>query len=487
MKSSDLLLLMPEIILAVGAMVALMVGVFTKGVLSARLTLTVSLAVMVLALVALWSSGQNQLVLDPFNGLLRLDGFGLYVKSLCLIGGAMALLMGWQWLERESLGRFEIPVLVVIAILGMWLMADAHNLLSLYVGLELQSLCLFVLAAINRDHRESSEAGLKYFLLGALSSGLLLYGASLIYGATGSLGFTEIAAAVKGMGAASLSLGLLMGMVLVISGLAFKISAVPFHMWTPDVYQGSPTPVTGFFAVAPKVAAMAPLVRLLVGPFAEMQESWQQIIILMAVASMVLGAFAAITQNSIKRLLAYSSIANMGYGLIGLAVGTVDGIAGLLLYLSIYAVMTVGAFGVILLLRRGGTSLDRLSDLAGLSKHHPKTAFALAVFMFSMAGIPPLAGFFGKYFIFLSAIDAGFYVLAVVGVLSSVVAAYYYLRIVKIIYFDEARSSFEAPGRIQSWVVGVAVVLIVGYFLLPNGLINQTRAAAAPLFKTEAE
>ncbi|MCX8500694.1 MAG: NADH-quinone oxidoreductase subunit N, partial [Alphaproteobacteria bacterium] len=391
MNPSDLLPLLPEITLAIGGMVALMVGVFMSSEGAARRSLIVSLVVMVLAGIFLWSSGAHESGALPFNGLLRQDGFGVFVKSLCLIGGGISLLMGWQWLEAESLGKFEIPVLVVFSILGMWLMVDANSLLSLYVGLELQSLCLFVLAAINRENRESAEAGLKYFLLGALSSGLLLYGASLVYGTTGSLGFTEIAAFVKSVTTdpSALPISLLIGMILVISGLAFKISAVPFHMWTPDVYEGSPTPVTGFFAVAPKVAAMALLVRILLGPFAEMQHAWHQIILLLTLLSMLLGAFAAITQSSIKRLLAYSSIANMGYAMIGLTVGTSDGIASLLLYLAIYAVMTIGAFGTILLLRRGGVSLDRLSDLAGLGRHHPKTAFALAVFMFSMTGIPP--------------------------------------------------------------------------------------------------
>ena len=489
MNPSDLLLLLPEIILAVGGMVALMVGVFMKGDRAARGSLMVSLAVLALAGIFLWSFGSSDSILLPFNGLLRQDGFGIFVKSLCLIGGGFTLLMGWQWLEAESLGKFEVPVLVVFSILGMWLMVDANSLLSLYVGLELQSLCLFVLAAIHRENRASAEAGLKYFLLGALSSGLLLYGASLVYGATGSLGFAEIATFVKPLATnpSALPIGMLVGMILVISGLAFKISAVPFHMWTPDVYEGSPTPVTSFFAVAPKVAAMALLVRILLGPFAEMHESWHQIILLLTLLSMVLGAFAAITQSSIKRLLAYSSIANMGYAMIGLTVGTSDGIASLLLYLAIYAVMTIGAFGTILLLRRGGVSLDRLSDLAGLGRHHPKTALALAIFMFSMTGIPPLAGFFGKYFVFLAAIQAGAYVLAVVGVLTSVVAAYYYLRIVKIIYFDEARGSCEAPGRVQSWVVGLAAVLVVGYFLYPNGLIDRARAAASPLFPKVTE
>ena len=489
LQTADFIKLIPELILAIGAMVLLMVGAFggkTKLVLG--LTLAMLLAVLiVLCLGHPFAQVPSEVL--AFGGLVQIDGFGWFVKILTLIGTGLVLLMGWNWLEREALGKYEVLVVATLALLGMFIMIDANSLMTLYIGLELQSLSLYILAAFNRDQRQSSEAGLKYFLLGALSSGLLLYGISMIYGTVGGLSFGEITkfshefiATTQTGETAAMPLGLLVGLILVICGLAFKISAVPFHMWTPDVYEGSPAPITALFAVAPKLAAMVPLVRLLVGPFGEWHQQWQQIIMVLAVASMVLGAFAAINQTSIKRLLAYSSIANMGYSLIGLAVGNVAGISSLLIYLTIYMVMTVGAFGCILSLRRNGKPLDQMSDLAGLAKFHPKTAFALTIFMFSMTGIPPLAGFFGKFYVFLAAIQAGYYPLAIIGVLTSVVAAYYYLRIVKLVYFDEAKSAMEPVNHTLGWVTAATASLVVLFFLVPNPLIQLANLVTMPLF-----
>ena len=375
------------------------------------------------------------------------------MKVLALIGSAVAIVMSIGYARAQKFERFEYPVLIVIATLGMMMMISANDLIAVYLGLELQSLALYVIAAINRDSVRSTEAGLKYFVLGALSSGMLLYGASLVYGFTGTTTFAGIAAA---LGGGTPSLGLVFGLVFLIAGLAFKISAVPFHMWTPDVYEGAPTPVTAFFAAAPKVAAMALFVRVVVSPFAPITPDWQQILSFIAIASMVLGAFAAIGQRNIKRLMAYSSIGHMGYALVGLAAGTEAGVQGVIIYITIYLAMTLGAFACILSMRRREGMVYEISDLAGLSKTHPIMAFMLAVIMFSLAGIPPLAGFFAKFYVFLAAIESGLYVLAVIGVVASVVGAFYYLRIVKIMYFDDPATSFEPMPTELRVVLGVS-------------------------------
>jgi NADH-quinone oxidoreductase subunit N len=356
---------------------------------------------------------------------------------------------------------------------------SANDLISLYIGLELQSLSLYVVASFRRDSRRSSEAGLKYFVLGALSSGMLLYGASLIYGFAGTTSFDGLATLFKGLGGEGSSVGLVVGLVFVISGLAFKVSAVPFHMWTPDVYQGAPTPVTAFFAVAPKIAAIALFVRVLMGPFGVMIGDWQQVVIVLSAASMVLGAFAAIWQTNIKRLMAYSSIGHVGYALIALAAGTEAGVRGVLVYMAIYLAMNVGTFCCILAMRRTGRMVEGIDDLAGLARTHPMVAMALAAMMFSMAGIPPLAGFFGKFYIFVAAIDAGLIPLAVIGVLTSVVGAFYYLRIIKIMYFEEPVDAFDGklPGEVRA--VLVAATLFVMFFSLRPGLIVDGAAVAA--------
>jgi NADH-quinone oxidoreductase subunit N len=372
-------------------------------------------------------------------------------------------------------------VLVLFATLGMLLMISANDMLALYLGLELQSLSLYVVAAFRRDHLRSSEAGLKYFVLGALSSGMLLYGISLIYGFAGTTSFPALAAEFSG--GDDVPIGLIVGIVFLAAGLAFKISAVPFHMWTPDVYEGAPTPVTAFFATAPKVAAVALIVRVMMGPFGDLVDQWQQIIWFISVASMILGALAAISQTNIKRLMAYSSIGHIGYALIGLAAGTQDGVNGILLYITIYVVMNLGTFACILCMRQKDVMVERIEDLKGLSKTNPAMAMALAIFMFSMAGIPPLVGFFGKFYVFLAAIEAGLYVLAVVGVLSSVVGAYYYLRIVKLMYFDDPIEAFDRPiGREMGVILAGTSLLIVVLTVGIAPLLDGTAMAAASLF-----
>ena len=404
------------------------------------------------------------------------------MKWLVFIGSALAIVMSFGYNRREQIGRPEYPILIVFATLGMSMMISANDLISLYVGLELQSLALYVIAAFRRDSARSSEAGLKYFVLGALSSGMLLYGCSMVYGFAGSTNF-ETLAGLFARADAPPAIGVIVGLVFVIAGLAFKISAVPFHMWTPDVYQGAPTPVTAFFAVAPKVAAMALFVRVLVGPFFDLFQQWQQIVVFIAILSMVLGSLAAIWQTNIKRLLAYSSIGHVGFALVGLAAGSTDGVRGIVIYMAVYVVMTAGTFCCVLAMRQNERMVENLSDLAGLSRNAPLLALALAIFMFSMAGIPPLAGFFSKLYVFLAAIDAGLYTLAVIGVLTSVISAFYYLRIVKIMYFDEPAEAFDKPmGRSLAAIVAVSSVLVVAFIAFQTPIVRAAEVAAAVLF-----
>jgi NADH-quinone oxidoreductase subunit N len=381
-------------------------------------------------------------------------------------------------MKVERMACFEYPVLVLLATVGMLIMISASDLIALYMGLELQSLALYVIAAFDRDNARSSEAGLKYFVLGALSSGMLLYGMSLIYGTSGSTSF----AAIAGASAASASLGLIFGLVFFVAGLAFKVSAVPFHMWTPDVYEGSPTPVTAFFAAAPKVAAMAAFTRAMVQPFPGITSDWQQIIVFISIASMVLGAFAAIGQTNIKRLLAYSSIGHMGFALVGLAAGGAEGVRGVVIYMIIYMIMTLGTFACVLAMRRKEGAIETIADLAGLARHDKPMAFVLAMLMFSLAGIPPLAGFFAKYFVFMAAIKADLIALAVIGVIASVISAYYYLRIVKLIYFDEPLQEFlQAPGEVRL-IMLLAGIFVVTFALFAQPVVVLAQSAALSLF-----
>ncbi len=470
------LALAPELLLACGAMGLLMLGVF-RNEEEGKLAGWIAVALLVLAGgLVLWP-GVGDATL--FGGSFITDGFARFMKVLTLIGSATALIMSFGYLRQARLLKFEFPVLIVLATLGMLMMISANDLIALYLGLELQSLALYVIAAFRRDSVRSSEAGLKYFVLGALSSGMLLYGCSLIYGFTGAIGFDGIAAALKTSGP---GLGLIFGLVFFIAGMAFKISAVPFHMWTPDVYEGAPTPVTAFFAAAPKLAAMAMFVRVIFSAFPDVVFQWQQILVFLSIASMVLGAFAAIGQQNIKRLMAYSSIGHMGYALVGLASGSEEGVRGVIIYLVIYLVMTLGVFACILAMRRWDGMVEDIDELAGLSRNNPLIAFLLSMLLFSLAGIPPLAGFFAKFYVFLAAIHAELYWLAVIGVLASVVGAYYYLRIIKIMYFDEPAEPFEPmPGPLQS-VLGVSGVIVILFFLYPAPLVAAADTAAKALF-----
>ncbi len=468
---SSLQLSLPEIALAVGAMVLLMIGVFS-GSKSSSLVTGLSIALLAIAGALVLLSGEG----EAFGGAFVQDSFAKYMKVLTLVGSITALSMAVGHPGEEQIDRFEFPVLIVLATLGMLLMISASDLIALYLGIELQSLALYVVAAINRDSTRSTEAGLKYFVLGALSSGMLLYGASLIYGFTGQIGFSEIADALA---SSDRSLGVIFGLVFLLAGLAFKISAVPFHMWTPDVYEGAPTPVTAFFAAAPKVAAMAMLVRVVIESFEPVTPDWQQVIVFVSIASMVLGAFAAIGQRNIKRLMAYSSIGHMGYALVGLAAGSQVGVSGVALYMLIYMITTLGTFACILAMRRKEEgNVEQIDDLAGLSSTNPLMATILTIFMFSLAGIPFLAGFFAKYFVFVAAIEAGLITLAIIGVLASVVGAYYYLRIIKIMWFDEPTGKFVPISIELRIVMGLSGLFVLGYVLI-GGPVGQAASAAA--------
>ncbi|MEE9375497.1 MAG: NADH-quinone oxidoreductase subunit NuoN [Rhizobiaceae bacterium] len=471
---SNLTLIMPELILACGSMVLLMLGVFI-GESSTRIVTGLSVALLVLVGILLYWDPQ---VGQAFHGAFVLDPFARLMKILVLIASAVAIAMSVGFAKLENFDRFEYPILVLLATLGMLLMISANDLIALYLGLEMQALALYVVAAINRDSLRSTEAGLKYFVLGALSSGMLLYGASLIYGFTGHTGFEGIAAAMS----EGRSLGMIFGIVFILAGIAFKISAVPFHMWTPDVYEGAPTPVTAFFSAAPKIAAMAMLIRIVHSAFEAAVSDWQQIITFISIGSMVLGAFAAIGQKNIKRLMAYSSIGHMGFALVGLAAGSQEGVSGVILYMIIYMAMTLGAFACILAMRRSDGMVEEISDLAGLSRTNPMMALVLTALMFSLAGIPPLAGFWGKYFVFLAAIQSQLYVLSVIGVIASVVGAFYYLRIVKIIWFDEPAEGFVPMASELRLILIVSGLFTIFYVLIAGPMSDIATAAARTFF-----
>jgi len=475
LRSLNLEVVLPELILGGGSMVLLMLGVATR---RERGELILRLAIILLVLAGIFVAGREGTT-TLFHDSFIVDPFARALKLLTLAGAAVALLMSIDYWRGAGGVKFEFPVLVLLATTGMLMMISANDLIALYVGLELQSLALYVVAAFQRDSARSSEAGLKYFVLGALSSGMLLYGASLVYGFTGSTDFADISAAVQPSGA---NIGLIFGLVFLMAGFAFKISAVPFHMWTPDVYEGAPTPVTAFFAAAPKLAAMALTVRVLITAFPAVTAQWQQIVTFLAIASMALGSFAAIGQTNIKRLMAYSSIGQMGYALVGLAAGTTEGVQGVIIYLAIYLAMTLGTFACILAMRRNGRMVEDIDQLSGLSSTSPLMAFLLAMLLFSLAGIPPLAGFFAKFYVFLAAIRVGLYALAVIGVLLSVVGAYYYLRIVKIMYFDAPAERFEPMDTPLAAVLGITGLFILLYFVYPAPLVAFAGAAAKSLF-----
>ncbi len=470
----------PELVLAIGAMVLLMLGAFTRET-DDNAQLGGWLAILVLAVAAGMILAQPAETVQVFGGAFIVDQFGRFMKLLVLAGSGFAILMSHDYLRRHNVLKFEVAVLILLATVGMMMMVSAGDLIALYLGLELQSLALYVLAAIRRDDVRSSEAGLKYFVLGALSSGMLLYGASLIYGFTGSTSLAAIAAAVPSGGVPSL--GLVVGLVFLLAGLAFKVAAVPFHMWSPDVYEGAPTPITAFFAAAPKLAAMALLTRVLIAGFPNVVSQWQQIIIFAAIGSMLLGAFAAIGQTNIKRLMAYSSIGHVGFALVGLAAANADGVAGILIYLAIYLAMTLGAFAVILAMRRQDGMVEDIYELAGLAQTDLKMAAVLGVLLFSLAGVPPLAGFFAKWYVLAPAVKAGLGWLAVIGVLASVVSAFYYLRIVKIMFFDEPKPAFEKSDVAISFVMAASVIFTLVFVVWPGPSILAAANAAAVTLK----
>ena len=463
----------PESTLAVGGLVLLLLGAF-MGDKSARFISMLSVALLVAA-TAVTVTGPLG---TAFNGAYVADPLAVYGKALIFLSSAVAIVLGDGWMRREKIARFEYPILIVLASAGMGMMASSGDLISLYIGIELHSLALYVLAAFHRDNLKASEAGLKYFVLGALSSGLLLYGASLIYGFTGSMRFDEIAA----YAAANPSTGLIFGLVFLICGLAFKVSAAPFHMWTPDVYEGAPTPVVALFATAPKVAAMVLIARTLEGAFAGSHDQWAQVLILISLISFAVGAFGGLVQKDMQRLLAYSSIANIGYALLGIAVGTTLGVQAMLLFMTLYVIDQFGFFALLLSLKRNGRPIRRIEDFAGLRKDRPVMALVLTVLSLSVLGMPPLAGFWGKWAIFGAAADAGYWMVGAAGLVASVVAGFYYLRIIKLMWFDPAPDGVEAIDRspIEAKTIAIAAALFSFPLVMValSWLEPLTRAAA---------
>jgi NADH-quinone oxidoreductase subunit N len=457
--------ILPEIFISLGIMFLLVFGVFKKN--SEKLTHNLSISFLLITLVLLFNNSFDNSI-KLFNGSYIIDYLSSFMKSLTLIGGIFVLIISSRYLKIFNIFQIEYPILILSSILGMMVMISSNDLIVFYLGLELQSLALYVLASFNRDHLKSSEAGLKYFVLSALSSGLLLYGCSLIYGFSVSTNFNFIAEAMN-----SNQYGLTFGIVFILVGLAFKISAVPFHMWAPDVYEGSPTSVTLFFAIVPKIAALTVFIRFLYVPFLNVIDEWQPILIFLSIASMIFGAVAAIGQTNLKRLVAYSSIGHIGYVLAGLLVGTNEGIQSSIIYISIYIVMNLGLFSCLFMLKRNDEYFESINDLSGISKNHPLLSLSLLIILFSLAGIPPLAGFFAKLYIFKAVIEQSMYFLAIVGLLSTVVAAFYYLRIIKIIYFDEEKDEYDSDHSI--WLklsLSLSTLLILLYFIFPSKLLE---------------
>ena len=466
---------LPEIVLSVLGMMILVYGVLRKAEQTQTVTMLVLGAFLLTGFLMVTRAGGV-----GFHGQFVVDPFAVLIKALVLVSSAFTLMLALDYNRRQGIARFEFPVLVLFATVGMMGMASASNLITLYLSLELLSLCSYVLAGFARDELRSAEAALKYFVLGALASGLLLYGISLVYGFSGTMDFTGVAHVLTASGGASA--GMVVGVVFVIVGLAFKVAAAPFHMWTPDVYEGAPTPITTFLATASKVAAMGLFLRTMAEPFGAVLGSWRLILEIISIFSMILGALAAIGQSNIKRLMAYSSIGHMGYALIGLAVGGPVGVRGVLVYLIVYVFMAAGTFGCILAMRRQGVALERIEDLSGLARTDPALALAFAVFMFSMAGIPPLSGFFAKLYVFLAAVDAQMWTLAVIGVLTSVVSAFYYIRIVKVMYFDAPEPAFDRKPTGVAFVATVTGLYTLLFFLFPGPFVAAADSAAAALF-----
>jgi len=466
---------MPEFILFVGVLSLVLLGAL-RGERSVWMVTEIAIALLGVALADVLFDAHAHGI--TFYGAFISDGFARFMKTLSLIGALVSMVLSLEFLRHNRYGGFEFPVLMVLATIGMMMLISANDFIALYLGLELMSLALYVIAAYRRDDLRSSEAGLKYFVLGALSSGMLLYGMSLMYGFAGTVSFKGVAEALSNPA----PVGVVFALVFVVAGLAFKISAVPFHMWTPDVYEGAPTPVTAFFASAPKMAAMAVMVRIMFTAFPHIAPEWRQIVTFISIASMLLGAFAAIGQTNIKRLMAYSSIGHMGYALVGIASGTVAGAQGVVLYMAMYLVMTLGAFAGILSMRRRGHYVETINDLSGLARNDPWMAFFMGAMMFSLAGLPPLGGFLAKLYVFLAAIDAQLYGLAVIGMLASAVGAYYYLRIVKIMYFDEAAAPFDRGAGAPRLVLGVSAMILIVAMIEPGPWVSTALAAAQSLF-----
>lgn len=479
MIQADLNIILPEILLACYAMVALIGAVYTRkdGIAGTLTWATAAVFVVVAAWIGLGGEGERV----AFGGMFNDDGFARFAKVTILLSAAAVLIMGQDYMSRRGMLRFEYPVLVTLSVVGMMVMVSAGDLMALYMGLELQSLSLYVIASMRRDSAKSAEAGMKYFVLGALSSGLLLYGSSLVYGFAGTTNFAGI---IDAAGHGHVSLGMLFGLVFIACGLAFKVSAVPFHMWTPDVYQGAPTPITAFFATAPKVAAMALFARVLHDAFGGNVGDWQQIIALLSVLSMFLGAVAAIGQTDIKRLMAYSSIAHMGYALMGLAAGTAFGVQALLIYMAIYVTMNVGTFAFILSMEKDGEPVTDIRSLNMYSRTNSGKAMAMLILLFSLAGVPPLVGFFGKFYVLRAAYDAGLAWLAVLGVIASVIGAFYYLRIVYYMYFGEEGDGLDNGKSpvLYGLLMGSAAIMLIGVVNL-FGIEGIAQAAAATLVK----
>ena len=452
--------ILPELFLSIAIMFLLMLGVFIKKSFKLVSLLTILSLIFAIALVL----NQPNEIIKIFNGSYIIDKLSIFMKVLTLLFCVFVLLLSKDYIKNNSIDKIEYPIIILASTLGMILMISSYDLIVFYLGLELQSLCLYILASFKRDDERSTEAGLKYFVLSALASGLLLYGCSLIYGFTGSTNFEIISENLR-----EANTGAVFGMVFIIVGLAFKVSAVPFHMWTPDVYEGSPTSVTSFFALVPKIAALTVFIRFMYVPFINVISHWQTIIIFLSIASMILGAVAAIGQSNIKRLMAYSSIGHMGYALAGLAPGTNAGIQSTIIYLTIYLVMNLGAFGCIFMMKRENVFYEKINDLSGLSKNHPMLALGFLIILFSLAGMPPLAGFFAKFYIFMAVIEAKMYTLAIIGLVTTVVSAFYYLRIIKVIYFDKPIEPFEENydwGLKASLVLSSILILI--YFIYPS-------------------
>ena len=456
--------ILPELFLSIVIMFLLMLGVFVKKSFKLVNLLTILSLLFAIALIL----NQPNEIIKIFNESYIIDRLAIFMKVLTLLFCFFVLLTSKDYVESNNIDKIEYPVIILASTLGMILMISSYDLIIFYLGLELQSLCLYILASFKRDDVRSTEAGLKYFVLSALASGLLLYGCSLIYGFTGSTNFEIISANLD-----EANTGAVFGIVFIIIGLAFKVSAVPFHMWTPDVYEGSPTSVTSFFALVPKIAAISVFIRFMYVPFINVISQWQTIIIFLSIASMILGAVAAIGQTNIKRLMAYSSIGHMGYALAGLATGTNSGIQSTIIYLTIYLVMNLGAFGCIFMMKRENVFYENINDLSGLSKNHPMMALSFLIILFSLAGIPPMAGFFAKFYVFMAVIEVKMYALAIIGLVTTVVSAFYYLRIIKIIYFDKPKKPFEEN---YDWGLKIpqilASILILIYFIYPSILVN---------------